>query len=118
MDDYAEMTVGEHGTIYVEVAPSVKKGWVEAGRLTEMGEKLTLEFDKVMGTVRTTALGFRDGLYKLEKKTRPDEATLEFGVTLGGEAGVAIAAKATGEFAYKVSLTWKNSDPRREHPRR
>ena len=110
MNDYAEVVVGDHGTIYVEVAPAVKEGWQEAGRLTEMGEKLTLEFDKVMGTVRSAALGFRDGLSKLEKKARPDEATLEFGLTVGGEAGVAVAAKATGEAAFKVSLTWKNSE--------
>ncbi|HUV91103.1 MAG TPA: CU044_2847 family protein [Anaerolineae bacterium] len=111
MDNYAELMVGDQ-TIYVEVTPSAKGGWQEARRLTgpaELGEKLTLEFDKMMGTVRTAALGFRDGLNKLEKKTRPDEATLEFGLTLGGEAGVAVVAKATGEFAFKVSLTWKNS---------
>ncbi len=109
MNDYAEVIVGDHGTIYVEVAPTVEEGWREAG-LAEVREKLVLEFDKVMGTVRTAALGFRDGLSKLEKKARPDEATLEFGLTLGGEAGVAVAAKATGEAAFKVSLTWKNSE--------
>ena len=111
MDNYAELTVGDQ-TIYVEVTPAVREGWREAGRLPglpEVGEKLSLEFDKIMGTVRTAALGFRDGLSKLEKKTRPDEATLEFGLTLGGEAGVAVVAKATGEVAFKVSLTWKSS---------
>lgn len=107
MNDYVEIVVGDHGTIYVEVAPTVKEGWRETG-LAEMREKLVIEFNQAMETVRTTALGFLDGLKAMEKKARPDEATLEFGLTFGGEAGIAI--KATGDAAFKVSLTWKNSE--------
>jgi len=106
MSDYAELIVGDHGTIRVEVAPSTK-GWQEAGRLTELGEQLQLEFDTVMETVRAAALGFNDGLDKLEKRVRPDEASLAFGLKIGGEAGVVV--KGSGEAAFTVSLTWKKT---------
>jgi len=104
MDNYAELMVGDQ-TIYVEVTPVAKGGWQEAG-IKEQAEKVKMAFDQMMGTVRATAIGFVAGLKKLEKKVRPDEASLEFGLTFGKEAGIVI--KASGEAAFKVSLTWKN----------
>jgi hypothetical protein len=106
MNDYAEMAVGDHGSIYIEVTPATREAWQEAG-FPEVHERLKMEFNRVMDTVRTTALGFLDGLNAMEEIARPDEATLEFGLTFGGEAGVAI--KASSEAALKVSLTWRCS---------
>jgi hypothetical protein len=40
-------------------------------------------------------------------KVRPDEVTVEFGLTLGGEAGVPFVAKGTAEASFKISATWK-----------
>ncbi|RME35620.1 MAG: hypothetical protein D6793_07055 [Thermoflexia bacterium] len=108
MGNWAEVQVGDYGTIYVEVTPSQQEGWREAGRPAEITRKAALEFERVMETVRTVACGFRDGLERLEEKTRPDEATLEFGLKLGGETDVAVV-KASGEAAFKVSLTWKRA---------
>ena len=106
MDNYAELSVGDQ-TIYVEIAPVGREGWQEAG-IKEKAEEVKMAFDQMMGTVRTTAIGFVNGVKELEKKVRPDKATIEFELTIGGEAGVAV--KTTGEAAFTVSLTWKNSE--------
>ena len=107
MDKYAEIAVGDHGTIFVEIEPTVREGWQEAG-IGETVEKVKLAFEKAMDTVRTTALGFVDGLKTIDEKVRPDEAQLEFELQISGEAGVFI--KAGGDAAFKVSLTWKKSE--------
>lgn len=107
-ENWMEVTVGEHGTIFVEITPTPREGWREAGRPADIARKTALEFERVMETVRAVARGFRDGLERLEEKTRPDEATLEFGLKLGGETDVAVV-KASGEAAFKVSLTWKRA---------
>lgn len=106
-ENHIEVTVGDYGTILVEIAPTAREGWREAGRPVELVQKMTVEFERVMETVRAIARGFRDGLERLEEKTRPDEATLEFGLKLGGETDV-VLVRASGEAAFKISLTWKS----------
>jgi hypothetical protein len=108
MDNYAELSVGDQ-KIYVEIAPVSRESWQEAG-IKEKAEEVKMAFDQMMGTVRTAAIGFVDGVKKLEKKVRPDEATIEFGLTFGKEVGIAV--KGTSEAAFKISLTWKTSEGR------
>jgi len=103
MSEYTRIVVGDHGAIYVEIEST--EGWRDAG-FKEQVDEIQVQFEQIMEAVHTTALGFRDGLCAMAEETRPDEATLEFGLALGGEVGVAI--KASGEAALKVSLTWKN----------
>jgi hypothetical protein len=43
------------------------------------------------------------------KTMSPDEVGVEFGIVLGGEAGV-IIAKGTGEVHFTVTLAWKGAD--------
>jgi hypothetical protein len=45
-------------------------------------------------------------------KAGPKEVTIEFGLTLGGEAGVPFVTKGTGEGAFKISAKWELKDPR------
>lgn len=80
-ENWVEVTVGDYGTVLVEITPTTREGWREAGRSGELVQKMTMDFERVMESVRTIAHGFRDGLERLEKKTRPDEATLEFGLS-------------------------------------
>jgi hypothetical protein len=58
-------------------------------------------FDRVSETVYILACGFRDCV----QRAAPDEASVEFGVVVSGEAGVVIKAK--GESSFNVTLTWK-----------
>jgi hypothetical protein len=37
---------------------------------------------------------------------KPDELALEFGLAIGGEAGIPVVTKVTGEATFKVSATW------------
>ena len=39
----------------------------------------------------------------------PDEAAVEFGITLGAETGV-VVAKGSGEVHFNVTLTWNHTD--------
>jgi hypothetical protein len=47
----------------------------------------------------------RDGLGELV----PDEIELEFGVSIRGESGLPVIAKASGEANFKVRVCWKPS---------
>jgi hypothetical protein len=69
----------------------------------------------VVGRARDTleqALGqLRPSLERVAELVRtpaPDEATLEFGLKLGGETGV-IVAKGTAEANFRIALTWRTS---------
>jgi hypothetical protein len=45
------------------------------------------------------------------KAMSPNELTVEFGLTLGAEAGI-VVAKGTSEMHFAVTLTWKRPHPR------
>jgi len=40
-------------------------------------------------------------------ESTPDEVELEFGVSLKGDFGIPIIAKASGEATFKVRIAWK-----------
>lgn len=48
------------------------------------------------------------------KDFRPDKVTLEFGLQIGGEAGVPIITKGTAQANVKVSVEW-NLEKRERH---
>jgi len=66
--------------------------------------------------IDTSAETFSDALGKVEpaielvlsklRKAAPDEITVDFGLKIGGEAGI-IWAKGTAEAHLTVSVTWK-----------
>lgn len=43
----------------------------------------------------------------LTRLPHPEKVAVEFGVKLGGEAGVPMLTKASGEANFKVSVEWK-----------
>ncbi len=64
-------------------------------------------FDVVLQRIRPVAQSLLDSLKDLNT---PQEISLEFGVKLGGEAGV-VFASATSECNFKVALKWTNDRP-------
>jgi len=58
--------------------------------------------------VQDMILACCNGLYEaLVRLPHPERVAVEFGVKLGGEAGVPMLTKASGEANFKVSVEWK-----------
>lgn len=41
----------------------------------------------------------------------PGEVQMEFGIELGGELGIPTVTKVEGKANFKITLTWKETDP-------
>lgn len=65
-----------------------------------------------MGTIRAMAYRVAKTVNALEDKARPDEAEVEFGITLDAESG-ALLAKASAGAQIKVKLKWTVVQPER-----
>ena len=44
----------------------------------------------------------------------PDEAVVEFGLKMSGQAGSVVVASAGNEAHYKVTLTWRREEKKQE----
>lgn len=60
-----------------------------------------------MGTMKAMAERVADTMSTLNDNARPDEAEVEFGITLDAEAG-ALIAKASAGAQLKVKLKWQS----------
>lgn len=65
-----------------------------------------------MGTIRAMAYRVAKTVNALEDRARPDEAEVEFGITLDAESG-ALLAKASAGAQIKVKLKWTVVQPER-----
>ena len=65
-----------------------------------------------MGTIRAMAYRVAKTVNALEDRARPDEAEVEFGITLDAESG-ALLAKASVGAQIKVKLKWTVVQPER-----
>jgi hypothetical protein len=74
-----------------------------AGVEDKVADKLREISNAIAQVCRDVATGIRSAV----GASRPDELTLEFGVTLAGEAGFAVITKASAEATMKVTATWK-----------
>lgn len=96
--------------IYVEVdEPQFGDGVTRRGISPIAGtvERAKLTFEEALDKAQPVAEALVNKLRSLE----PDEATIEFGMTLSAEAG-AILAAASSSAHYKVTLQWRK-DPRK-----
>jgi hypothetical protein len=107
MSRFLKVDAGEHGIILVEItsALSDREGLVQVG-----AEEVIIEaketFDNLLDVTRKCALEFFEEVQNIEKSTRLDEASLEFGINLGADVG-AVIARASSEGNFKVVLKWK-----------
>ena len=129
MIKYLQVPVGKHGTINVEIKPTEdSSGFEELGiskdvsaTTTGFEEDLGLEevaqtvtaratkaFEKMTETIHALAYGFRERMDQLEEKVRPDEVSVEFGLSLKADAGVVIA-QAGADASFKITVAWKAS---------
>ena len=68
------------------------------------------DLERQFGEVQNLIVMCCNSLYdSLRRLPHADRVAVEFGVKLGGEAGVPMLTKATGEANFKVSVEWKSS---------
>jgi len=75
---------------------------VEFSKLTD--EKLA----EIADTARNTANALVTRLTEFAK--RPSKVSLEFGIGVGGEAGIPFVAKGTVQAQFKVSIEWSGAE--------
>jgi hypothetical protein len=67
-------------------------------------EQLQRQFGEVQELIVTCCSSLHESFTRLP---RPEKVAVEFGIKLGGEAGVPMLTKASGEANFKVSVEWK-----------
>jgi hypothetical protein len=93
--------------LYIEVA--------DAGPLTDDGPQTAgLGPAELIGKLETVGEAAGEACKALFAKlntalsgAKPEEITVEFGITIGGETGIPFVAKGKAEAAFTVSATWK-----------
>lgn len=66
------------------------------------------DLERQFAEVQNLILTCCNSLYEtLGRLPHPEKVAVEFGVKLGGEAGVPMLTKASGEANFKVSVEWK-----------
>lgn len=90
--EVAEVELPGDAVTVADLAPGQLIGRLEAAGEVAGAACMRL-FDKMNGA--------------LKGPVRPEQVSLEFGISLGGEAGIPFVAKGKGEATFKVSATWK-----------
>ena len=127
MSQYITVTSGKYGTIKFEVdssetAQNFNELSISKPKITGAVEKLSLKknvqnaveqttdvAEKIFDQIKNNILALSEEFKDVMKQAAPDEASLEFSLTVKADAGVMIA-KAGAESALKVNLTWKRKD--------
>ncbi len=105
MSYYTRVPINDQGEVIVELSGGSGLQEVGAGNIIQDTKS---KFDDIMNTVELCAQGFMESLSKIESAIRPQEASIEFGVSLSSEIGTVIA-KASAEGTFKVTLVWKST---------
>jgi hypothetical protein len=114
-DKSPESSLAEEEFILLIQWPGEEAGVFKASRgerLQVMQEQSQKALNYAMGTIRSMAYRVADTMSHLEDKARPDEAEVEFGITLDAEAGAMLAKASTGA-QIKVKLKWTIEQPQK-----
>jgi hypothetical protein len=108
-----QIATAEGHSIYIQVEPGINfetpRGADDAGGAEGIIEPkaLVAKLDEVSDTISGTCKSLQAKIMSGLGKSLPNEMSIEFGVTLGGEAGVPFVANGSVEAAFKVTTTWK-----------
>lgn len=93
-------------------------GIQKAGRggqmLAEMQQQSEIAINRAMGIIHYMAHQVTQTMNAIEDKARPDEAEVEFGITLDAQAGALLSSAGVGA-QLKVKLKWTIEQPQRAH---
>jgi hypothetical protein len=109
-----EFPLEEGGSIVVEVdEPAPEGGVVRAARSPgEVAEKVGQTFEAALERIKPVAGTIIAKLRGLSDP--PDEAVVEFGLKMSGQAGSVVVASVGAEAHYKVTLTWRRVEKKEE----
>ncbi|WP_410791051.1 CU044_2847 family protein [Kribbella sp. C-35] len=108
MKELVEFDAADGGSLVVEVDDDDGADYVRAASPGELVGRAVGQLDDALGVIQTTARAVVHQVVALDEKVRPDEAIVDFGVTLTGKVGGVLAA-AQGEAHLKVTLKWTRS---------
>lgn len=94
--------------------PGQQPGAVRASRaerLEAVQEQSQKALNLAMGIIRGMAYRIAQTMDKFEDKVRPNEAEVEFGITLDAEVGAMLAKASTGA-QIKIKLKWTIEQPK------
>lgn len=63
------------------------------------------QFEKITGVIELAGQAIVDKVSQIASK--PAECSIEFGINVGGEAGIPFVTKGTVGANFKVTITWK-----------
>lgn len=78
---------------------------VDVAKVGPVGITEAFDFDAVRATIEAVAGQFT----RVWERVRPDEATVEFGVSVKAKSGklTSLIVEGEGEGTFKVTMTWK-----------
>jgi hypothetical protein len=98
-----------NGPLYIEVEPTARLPEEEAPQDVAPAELLS-KLDAVGEAAGEACLALYDKMHdRLSESAALSEVSVEFGITLGGEAGIPFVAKGTAEATFQVTATWNFS---------
>ena len=98
-DQAVELPPGA-GEVQRRPMPGVPGGMRPVSNAGDLGR----QFGEVQELIVACCSNLFQGLARLPQA---EKVAIEFGVKLGGEAGVPMLTKATGEASFKVSVEWR-----------
>jgi hypothetical protein len=112
-----EFPLEEGGSIVVEVdEPAPEGSVVRAARPGEVAAKAGQTFEAALERIKPVAGTIIAKLRDLHDP--PDEAVVEFGLKMSGQAGSVVVASVGAEAHYKVTLTWRREEKKREEKKK
>jgi hypothetical protein len=96
----------ESGGVVVVETDHIPSGVVKVRR---SGQEVVAQATQTLEAALDSVTPLAQSILAKLRQSRPEEVTVEFGVTLTAEAG-AVIAKTAGECHLKVTLHWKRDD--------
>lgn len=76
------------------------------GYIDDIAERTKKFKETMVSTVRSYSEALLDAVQQGMTDIAPDKVALEFGLQLGGEAGVPFVTKGTAQANFKVAIEW------------
>jgi hypothetical protein len=103
-------TTENEPVFYIQVSNEIQGAVVPQANAREFIQATKERLEQIAASVRSAAQTLATAVTSLPVK--PQEFGLEFGLSLGGEAGIPYVTKGTVDTNFKVTITWKGNEAR------